>query len=388
MLHVGDVFFTGTKESCDLFLACISILSHIHAQFLSVSNDLTFCGSEIHSGHDRPIELTQLPFYSKLSEMHSEDLIKNDTFAMPHDKMARAPKSFVGSCIWLLQTRYDILFEVCNLASNIMGARKSVAEMKVFLKDAKAVYKKIAERHLPLKYSPLPIADGNRRPPLITFFCDAGYASLRASASVGRCVITYGAPCRRNGPIGCDGNAVTFYTREISRVCRSSAHVEGVALANAADLTSIHSICYERDFYQQRNFTLLHQLRDFSLMTPFKQPPCVADIKNEVGSFRSVCKSSNARSSVIFVSNDQCISHVQSMCLNCCQTQGPPPTHPPTFPIVLISLLVRKKFRRIRFIADRFFAHLFFRIVLTQGAQRTKEIHGPMKNDIVPFVVI
>ena len=142
----------------------------------------------------------------------------------------------MGSCVWLFQTRYDILFEVCNLASNIVSACNSVEGMKIFIKDAEAAYKKILEQHSPLKYFPLRLEDGQRKPQLITF-CDAGYASLREASSVGICVVLYAVPFRRNGPIECSGNIVTFYTREISRVCRSSAHAEGVALANAADLT-------------------------------------------------------------------------------------------------------------------------------------------------------
>ena len=188
---------------------------------------------EIHLNNGRSKELSQLPFYSKLKDIQLRDVIQQDRFALNTEKMARILKSFVGSCIWLFQTRYDILFEVCNLASNIASACKSAEEGGIFVKDAKSAYKKIMESHIPLKYYPLRMGDGDRRPQLITF-CDAWYASLRVSSSVESCVILYGAPYKRNGPVECSGNVVTFYARKNSRVCRSSAHAEGV---NAARLT-------------------------------------------------------------------------------------------------------------------------------------------------------
>ena len=88
------------------------------------------------------------------------------------DKTARILKSFGGSFIWLFQTRYDILFEVCNLASNIIKSCSPVEDMTTFAKDSKAAYKKIIDHHLPLKYSPPPPGEGRHTPQLITF-CDA-----------------------------------------------------------------------------------------------------------------------------------------------------------------------------------------------------------------------
>ena len=325
MLHVEDMIFTGTADSRNAFLSRISTLAHSPVQYLPLESDLAFCSVEIHLNKDRSIELSQRTFYSKLNDIQANDILQRDRFILNTKKIARILKSFVGGCIWLFQTRYDILFEVCNLASNIASARKSVGDMKTFLKDAKAAYKKITEQHVPLKYYPLRMGDGSRKHQLITF-CDAWYASLRESSSVESCVILYAAPYRRNGPTECSGNIATFYARKISRVCRSSAHAEGVALANAADLALYTQCVTSEIFYQQHDFSFLSQPRDFSSITPFKRPPCVSDIRDEVRSFSSLCKSPNAKASILLTQNGRDISHIQSTCNKCGQTKCVPIT--------------------------------------------------------------
>ena len=108
---------------------------------------------------DNAIELSQSSFYNKVPALEGKELIRDNKSVRNSDKTARVLRSFVGSCIWLFQTRYDILFEVCNLAPNIITACSSIEDMKLFIKEPNAVHKKIIiEHHLPLKYSPLPLA--------------------------------------------------------------------------------------------------------------------------------------------------------------------------------------------------------------------------------------
>ena len=156
------MLFTGTATSRNACISCISKLAHNTVRFLPLWSDLAFRGVEIHLNNGRSKELSQLPFYSKLKDIQLRDVIQQDRFALNTEKMARILKSFVGSCIWLFQTRYDILFEVCNLASNIASACKSAEEVGIFVKDAKSAYKKIMESHIPLKYYPLRMGDGDR----------------------------------------------------------------------------------------------------------------------------------------------------------------------------------------------------------------------------------
>ena len=142
MLHVDDMLFTGTSFPCNLFIKCIGSLAHSPVQFLSTENSLTFCVADITLNIDRTIELSQEAFYPKLSLPQAQDIIRDSRFVTSPDKTARLLETFVGGCIWLFQTRYDILFEVCNLASNITLACASVGDLKLFLKDAKDAYKR------------------------------------------------------------------------------------------------------------------------------------------------------------------------------------------------------------------------------------------------------
>ena len=87
----------------------------------------------------------------------------------------------------------------------------------------------------------------------------------------------------------------------------------------------IHSVI-SGIFYQQHDFSFLHQTHDFSPITPFKRPPCVSDIRSELRSRNTMCKPSNARSSVLLMQNGRDISHIQSTCLKCSRTQCLPLT--------------------------------------------------------------
>ena len=216
----------------------------------------------------------------------------------------------------VVQTRYDILFEVCNLASNVNTSCKDCASMKVFIRDDRLVFRKIIDHHAPLIYRTLPAAEGNRYPQLIVF-PDAGYASLRDAASVESCVMIYGAPTKRNGPITCAGNIVSFGTRKITRICRSPAHAEGVAMANAADLTIYTQCILSEILYQQRDFLSLPQSDGLPLMSPFKIAPKAQDIKQEQMVRRNA---SSLRASVLFFDSQKSISATQTSCLMCANT--------------------------------------------------------------------
>ena len=205
---------------------------------------------------------------------------------------------------------------MCNLASYISVACESIGELKAFLKDDKSDHGKILDHHAPLRYHALPRAGENRRPQLIAF-CDDGYASLRASCSVESCLILYGVPIRRNGPIERMGNVVTFYTREISRVCRSSARGEGISLANAADLTLYTQCVMSAILFRQHDFAFLQQSEEFPLIYPFKPPPEAGDIKPEMSSLDNRCRSAGNNSSVLYLGSAMSVSHVQSRCLKC-----------------------------------------------------------------------
>ena len=209
-------------------------------------------------------------------------------------------------------------FEVCNLASNVNSACDNCEDMELFVRDARLVLKKIRECRAPLIFRKLPPDEGNRRPQLIAF-CDAGYASLRDSASVESCVVIYVVPIKRHGVITCAGNAVSLYTRKISRICRPSTHAEGVALANAADLTLYTQCILSEILYQQHDFTFLQQSTGIPLMSQFKKAPDACDIKQE----RTVkCNASHHRASVLFFDSCQVLSEVQAPCMKCSQTAG------------------------------------------------------------------
>ena len=86
-------------------------------------------------------------------------------------------------------------------------------------------------------FSPFSTDDSPGRIPQIVAFSDASFGTLRNSGSIESFAGILGIPLKRKEAILRRGGAISFYGKKISRVARSTARAEGIALANAADST-------------------------------------------------------------------------------------------------------------------------------------------------------
>ena len=86
-------------------------------------------------------------------------------------------------------------------------------------------------------FFPFSTAGPDGRNPRIIAFSDASFGKLRNSGSVESFVGISGIPLKRKVSILRKGNIIAFHGEKISRVARSTAHAEGIALSNAADST-------------------------------------------------------------------------------------------------------------------------------------------------------
>ena len=136
MLHVDDILYVGNQKRCVEVERCIAQFQHSGFSYLSESEPTTFCGVEIRRNPDMTAQLSQEDFYEKISPPLADDLIDSSrTFKLHKEAMRRHLKSFVGACIWLYQTRYDIMYEVGRLASAIPDALGGVKAMISFCKS-------------------------------------------------------------------------------------------------------------------------------------------------------------------------------------------------------------------------------------------------------------
>ena len=99
----------------------------------------------------------------------------------------------------MYRTRYDIIYEVGRLATNVPDALADVKAMTLFIKAASGLRRKITHDHFPLKY--FPWACHAQRPPQLFVFADASYATLRDLGSAESLCVLYGQPVKRNGPV-------------------------------------------------------------------------------------------------------------------------------------------------------------------------------------------
>ena len=82
-----------------------------------------------------------------------------------------------------------------------------------------------------------------------------------------------GIPLKRKESILRKGNVISFYGHEISRVARSTAHAEGIALANAADSTLPLQIAVTELLSGVFNSSLLRSSQDaVAILNPFRAP--------------------------------------------------------------------------------------------------------------------
>ena len=314
MLHVDDILFVGDKRRCEEVERCLAQFEHSGFTYLSENAPLMFCGVEIRRRNDLTVELSQKDFYEKISPPVCEELIDcRDEFKMTKDAMRRSLKSFVGACIWLYQTRYDIIYEVSRLASAIPDALSDVKAMKLFVKASNVLMKKIVEDHLPLKYFPWTCYE--RRPPQLFVFDDASFASLRNAGSTESLCVLYGQPVKRNGPVECRGNILLFSAKRIVRVCRSSAHAEGISIANAADMALYLQCTLSELLYGVNDFKFLQASMQPPLISPFRPTPSTEQVKIDMS--RPMAVSSSLKKPICVLGNADTPSSIYFFCQDC-----------------------------------------------------------------------
>ena len=76
-------------------------------------------------------------------------------YATGDQKLRRKLKSFIGSRLRVLQTRFDVAFATCKPFSDFAGAANSISALKLFLADSHRILRRVANQHLSLPYVPL-----------------------------------------------------------------------------------------------------------------------------------------------------------------------------------------------------------------------------------------
>ena len=186
---------------------------------------------------NRIVELSQVEYYCKIDPIHKSEVISKNTFPLKPRVLQRKLRAFTGACLRITQTRYDISYNVGLLSSLLPDALQSVDSLKLFCAISSKTYSRIVNQHVTLRYAPFPETSNYRRFRQIFSFSDASMATGPNPSSVEACVIVFGVPSHRDGLATCYGHMLSWRSRKIIRVCRSSAQSEEIALPNACELT-------------------------------------------------------------------------------------------------------------------------------------------------------
>ena len=237
LVHVDDIIFIGDKVRKEWFKRCIDEFEHGEFEELTPISALKFCGISISITPDRRLSLSQEEFYDKIMPLHIRDFVLNNELVLERKVAIKRFKSLVGCLIWVMSTRFDIIFGVIQLASSLLDSVCDVKKMIEFVSTANKVISRVKNKHRSLSLVPFIRKEHWGRKVQIIAFSDASFGTLRNHGSVEGYCAFMATPIKRDGAALCQGNLLVFYGRKISRVSRSTAHTEGIALRNASDTT-------------------------------------------------------------------------------------------------------------------------------------------------------
>ena len=232
--HVDDLIFCGSAEEWVCFQKIISCFKHGESPQLTEDNVITFCGIDIALCKGRIATLSQIAYAQGLVPLGRSDLILQNTMLKTQDQIRTICKQFLGSLLWLLQTRYDLSFWSSLLSSLMVDSTVSVDALSEFIKLSKKICKLDV---IPLKLFFHPLFHDVRQgyPLQLISFVDASYGNLSNAASMESAFITFAHPLTRDGSVRCIGHVSHYYAHRIHRICRSSISPEVIAIANLVD---------------------------------------------------------------------------------------------------------------------------------------------------------
>ena len=281
LLHVDDIIYVGDNACKEKFLTAIKEFEHGPVEYLGVNSEIVYCGISIRMNRERSVSLSQCAFYNKMVELQERDILKDGKFIIPELKRRKLLKSFVGGCLWLTQTRFDLSFSACKLASSLVGAVQCPLLMKTFVTDARRLMQRLQKGERFIWFHNFLKNLHSSRFPQLTTFADASYGTLRDSGSAESACFIFGIPLKRDGTILCRGHLISWYARRIARVCRSTANAECIALNGAVDVTVYLQVIIGELLTGIYDVQFLVTGDIIPLLNPFRRPPPIEAIKAE-----------------------------------------------------------------------------------------------------------
>ena len=214
-VHVDDLIFSGN----DIFeMKVIEGLKQKFKLSVEAETSLVYTGLEIKQASSF-ISLSQLNYINQISEIKIDQArIRHNDIGI-NDAERVQLRSVCGQLLWVAtQSRPDVSYANC-IASNAITSGK-ISDLKLVNKTVKY----LKANPLVLRFS----AIDDLSNAVIVVFCDASYGNLRNGASQGGHLILMVSRQGKCAPL-------TWQSRKIRRICKSTLAAESWALVEAVE---------------------------------------------------------------------------------------------------------------------------------------------------------
>ena len=210
VIHVDDFLYGGSTK----FENLIQNIKTIFTVGSEETVPMKYLGMNIDES-DGDIYFSQDSYIDSMEEVEIQQ--KTDKSRVLSEDEQALFRKICGQLNWIsTQSRPDIAFDVCQLST-----RLNTATVQDIL-QANKVLRKVKQNRFSLKYVAL------KQPWKLVVYCDASYANLKDGSSQGGMIIFLVDGEGRASPI-------TWISKKLRRVCRSTIAAETMSLLDAVD---------------------------------------------------------------------------------------------------------------------------------------------------------
>ena len=222
--HVDDFIWGGTKVFQETVIKQIRLEFRVGKE---ESEAFRYLGMKLSQENDTVI-LHQDNYVDNLTNISlpKERLIQKESPLSENEKQLLRSK--IGQILWIAkQSRPDVLFDVCVLASSVKDAK---------VKDILQVNKLVSR----IKSNPVSLKFPNlgEKPPTLVIFSDASFGNLPNGGSQGGYIMLL---VGENGTF----SPISWNSKRIHRVVRSTLAAETLAMSNAIDAGIVIAALYK-----------------------------------------------------------------------------------------------------------------------------------------------
>ena len=166
LVHADDLVICGTDSEGELFKKFSDTFSHDEALTATEKNPIAYCGFRIRRRR-YSLGISHGRFRSAIKPIGVSAVLGSSAHLTTPLLLRKAIKGYLGSWIWMLQTRFDLAYGVTLIASSVEEVLAVRHLLVDFLKICASAYDILMRRDVTVWYHPCPASDV--LPRLITF---------------------------------------------------------------------------------------------------------------------------------------------------------------------------------------------------------------------------